>query len=122
MEQVNSAALVKSRKYGISFTSDKSITPQKLIKSIKEILENPIYKNNISKASKIVQSNDGKQTFYYWLNYVLDIGYEHLIIPGVIHYSWYQIFNFDILFVAISILVIGIIVFLWIIKRIISKC
>lgn len=122
IDQVNSAALGKSRKYGISFTSDKSITPQKLIESIKEILDNPIYKNNISKASKIVQSNDGKQTFYYWLNYVLDIGYEHLIIPGVIHYSWYQIFNFDILFVAISILVIGIIVFLWIIKRIISKC
>ena len=121
IDQVNSAALVKSRQYGISFTSDKSITKEKLIESIKEILDNPIYKENITKASQIVKDNNGKETFYYWLNYVLDNGYEHLIIPAVLQYNSFQIFNYDILVVLMVVLIISMLIFLWIVKRSLCK-
>ena len=121
IDQVNSAALVKSRQYGISFTSDKSITKEKLIESIKEILDNPIYKENITKASQIVKDNNGKETFYYWLNYVLDNGYEHLIIPAVLQYNSFQIFNYDILVVLMVIIIISMLIFLWIVKRSLCK-
>lgn len=110
IDQVNSAALVKYRKYGIAFTSDRSMTKEALIESIKDIIENKEYKENILKASKIVRSNDGKESFYYWLNYVIDYGYDHLIIDSIINKKWYQLFGIDILavvFVFFLIFIIG---------------
>ena len=42
-----------------------------MISAIKEVLYNKKYKENVSKGPKIVRENDGKESFYYWLNYVL---------------------------------------------------
>ena len=71
IDQVNSAALVHAREYGIAFTKEKDITKETMISAIKEVLYNKKYKENVSKGPKIVRENDGKESFYYWLNYVL---------------------------------------------------
>ena len=40
IDQVNSAALVHAREYGIAFTKEKDITKETMISAIKEVLYN----------------------------------------------------------------------------------
>ena len=68
----------------------KEWTKSKLDKAITEIIANSLYKEEIIKGTKIIKENDGRDTFYYWINYVLENEYEYLLIPGLSKYHTYQ--------------------------------
>ena len=122
IDQVNGAVLVKTRKYGIGFTSENSITKEGIIEAIHELMTNPIYSQEILKGSEIVREKNGRDSFYYWLHYVLDYGYEHLIIPGFENYSHFQMYNFDVLCVVFIMVIIFVCLFFWIIYKMIGLC
>ena len=117
IDQVNSAALVKARNFGISFMKEKEISKESLIKAIKEILSNPIYKSNVTEGSKIVKEQDGKEAFYYWLNYAIETGYDHLILPSVLSYSSFELFNQDIILVLGIFILFGVFISFFSVKK-----
>ena len=99
IDQVNGAVVVDYRKLGIGITSDRDITYVKLTDSINRILSEEQFINNCKVASKYVKAKDGKETFYYWLDYILSHGTKHLIISSELTYSLYQIHNVDVFLV-----------------------
>jgi len=95
----------------------KKVTKANLIISINEIMTNEKYNQNCERLSKIVQEHDGKKTFYYWLNFIVEIGYEHLLISAVLEENWIKLNNADVGFVwFIIFLCLG-----WILKKILGK-
>lgn len=96
IDQVNTSVLVAYRKYGFGVTRDAEVTYDFFVNSIQEIISNPIYKQNCLLAQKLVREVDGKEVFYYWLNYILEYGYEHLLVPALKDYSYIQLYNLDV--------------------------
>lgn len=108
LDQTNGAAAVGYRKAGISITEEKNFNKENLHASIVKILSEKIYKENCERISKYVKVKDGKKTFYFWLNYVFEVGYEHLLVKPYLSYSHFQKYNLDIMlffFVIICVLV-----------------
>lgn len=97
LDQTNGAAAVGYRKAGISITDEKNFTKENLIGSIRKILNDPVYTENCQRISKYVKVKDGKKIFYYWLNYVYEVGYEHLLVKPYLNYSHFQKYNLDIM-------------------------
>ena len=97
LDQVNGAAAIAYRNLGIAITRISEVTFDNLEKSIKQLLSNEeVYKRNCLQAQKFVQAVDGKATFYYWLNYISENGYEHLLIPSYSEYNYIELYNLDI--------------------------
>jgi UDP:flavonoid glycosyltransferase YjiC (YdhE family) len=96
IDQVNGAVLANSRKIGIGITREEQITVKKLIESISAVVSDKIYKENVKSASGLVKDKDGKETFYFWLNYIMEFGYEHLLVPAYSHYSFIELYNIDL--------------------------
>jgi hypothetical protein len=115
IDQVNTAAMVKTREIGISFFSLKEINSQNLIPAIKSLLEDGNkYLKNTEKMSEILKNNKpATEEFSYWLEYGLNFGFEHLIIKAYSHYESFQFFNLDIILCFI----LFIFLICWIIKK-----
>lgn len=103
IDQVNGAVTVEYRQLGVGITRDKDITLNKMTHSLEEVLNNPKYKTNCQQASLFVREKDGKEVFYYWLNYTLAHGYEHLLVPSYMEYSVIQLYNIDVFAVWLGI-------------------
>lgn len=96
IDQVNGAVMVNTRKIGVGITREYQITVKNLIESIQTILSDDDYVKNVIYASGLIKDKDGKETFYYWLNFVMDFGYEQLLVPAYSQYNFIEINNIDI--------------------------
>lgn len=97
IDQINGAAVVGYRKVGISTTNVKDINKEFITKSLRSILQDPTYMENCEKMSALVKKHNGKEKFYYWLNYVIEVGYEHLLVKANLSMNHFQKYNIDIL-------------------------
>ncbi len=114
IDQTNGATVVGYRKAGISITDEKYFTKEKLVLSIKKVLSNPVYKENCQRISKYVRIKDGKNIFFFWLNYIFEVGSEHLSVKPYINYNHFQKYNMDIMMFFIFIICL----LIYIIRRI----
>ena len=117
-DQINNIHLILYKEYGLGFKKINEFSINKIIEYIKEILYNEKYKNNCIKASEIIKRNNGKENFYYWLNYILNVGYEHLIIPSIKEKNTFKLYNYDILSTLTLIFILFSIISLFILKKI----
>jgi UDP:flavonoid glycosyltransferase YjiC (YdhE family) len=121
IDQVNGAVVVDYRKYGKGITKNSEITKENLIAYIQEVMGNPIYKKNCLFAQKLVHEKDGKETFYYWLNYTIEYGYEHLLVPAYTEYSFIELYNIDVILVIASLIYILYLIIIFLIKKLFKK-
>ena len=117
-EQINNIHLILYREFGLGFKKINEVSINKIIEYIKEILNNEKYKNNCIKASEIIQRNNGNENFNYWLNYILNVGYEHLIIPSIKEQNTFKLYNYDILSTLTFIFILFSIISLFILNKI----
>jgi glucuronosyltransferase len=103
IDQINNAVIVNYRKYGHGITSENDITVNNLIPMVKDLLENEEFKINCQQAAKFIKHEDGKQKFYYWLNYVFENGYSHLLIPTYSTFNFIQLQNIDVVLVFLTV-------------------
>ena len=104
IDQVNGAVVVDYRKLGKGIMKNSDLTKENLIAYISELLSNQVYTDNCKFAQKLVKEKSGKETFYYWLNYTLEYGYEHLLIPAYSDYNFLELHNVDIIFILVCII------------------
>lgn len=106
LDQLNTCAYVKEKKFGIAIMNRKDVTTENLIKAIRAS-ETEFIRKNILKYSKILKSNENpRKVFHYWLEYGLEFGYEHLIVNAYKNLNSLQLFNYDIIAVWILIFAI----------------
>jgi len=119
LDQVNTAGMVKTRETGISFFSQKDITPENLIPAIKDILEDDNkYLRNTEKMSEILKVNKpATEEFSFWLEYGFNFGYDHLIIKAYSHLESFQFYNIDIILCFILLICL----IIWFIKKLILR-
>jgi hypothetical protein len=122
IDQVNGAVMVEYRKYGKAITSNSDITNENLIRLISLVMNDDSFKTNCVFASKLVKEKDGKETFHFWLNYSLEFGYEHLLIPAYSKLNFFQLYNVDVGLTYLFIFYIIWKLFFWVLKRIFRKC
>jgi hypothetical protein len=115
IDQVNTAAMVKTREIGISFFSQKDVNSENITPAIKSLLEDGNkYIKNTEKMSDILKMNKpATEEFSYWLEYGLIFGFDHLIVNAYSYYESYQFFNIDVIFCFILIIFL----ILWFIKK-----
>jgi UDP:flavonoid glycosyltransferase YjiC (YdhE family) len=101
IDQINTAVIVNERKYGYGITNENDITIDKLIPMIKDLLENKEYNVNCLQAARFIKHEDGKEKFYYWINYIMENGYSHLLIPAYSNFSFIHLQSLDIIIVLI---------------------
>ena len=102
-DQPYNAVRLVNRRYGQALDL-KNDTPEKMIEIIQEVLENPVYTENIKNASEIYKAlPKANETVAYWVDHVLRFGSDHLR-PSYIDMPLYQFFMLDILtFLAVII-------------------
>ncbi|ALC42052.1 CG4302, partial [Drosophila busckii] len=86
------------------------ITEEELRSALTELLENPKYKQNVKRASKVFRDRplSGMDTAMYWINYVIEHrGAPHMIAAGV-DLSFIQFYMLDIMAIALAIMVLPI--------------
>jgi len=120
IDQTNGAIAVEYRKAGISITEESKLSKENLQNSLKQILEDSVYQENCQMISRYVKIKDGKEIFYFWLNYVFEVGYEHLLVKSYLNHNHFQKYNVDImlfiLFVICLVLYTAKKIFFWIFK------
>lgn len=121
IDQINGASNINYRKLGIGITKDSEVNVKNIISYLDAILYDPIYKENCIIASKLLKTQDGRETFYYWINYIFDIGYEHLLIPSYSHYSYIEQYNVDVMIVWLIILFLILKFLIYVLKKLIFK-
>jgi hypothetical protein len=106
LDQLNTCAYIKEKKFGIAIMNRKEVTSNNLVKAIENV-ETDFIRQNIKKYSRILKSNDNpRKVFHYWLQYGFDYGYEHLIVSAYKHLNDYQLFNYDIILIWVFIFAI----------------
>ncbi|XP_017087037.2 UDP-glycosyltransferase UGT5-like [Drosophila bipectinata] len=83
----------------------RTFTADELRSSLLELLENPKYRDNIKKASKIFRDRplSAMDTAMYWINYVIEHrGAPHLVSVGV-ELPWYQFYLLDVIGLALAV-------------------
>ena len=121
IEELNNINLIKNKKFGFGFLIKNQVSKNKIIEYINEILNNEDFKTNCLKASEIIKNCDGKENFYYWLNYIMNIGYEHLVIPSSRELNLFKQNNYDILTALMFFLLLFGGIWYFIIYKIIKK-
>jgi UDP:flavonoid glycosyltransferase YjiC (YdhE family) len=121
IDQVNGAVVVDYRKLGKGISKNSDLTKENLIAYISELLSNPVYTENCKFAQKLVKEKPGKETFYYWLNYTLEFGYEHLLIPAYSEYNFIELYNVDIIFLLVCLVALLFCMVNWSLKKLYMK-
>ncbi|XP_063705261.1 UDP-glycosyltransferase UGT5-like [Culicoides brevitarsis] len=120
-DQFTNAKRVEARGLGKRLEIEK-ITSDILEETINEIIENPMYKENVAKLGQIVKDEPMKPTekAVFWTEYVIrHKGAKHLEYPGV-HVPTYQLYYLDVIAAYLVILIILTIV-LYFFTKLISK-
>ncbi len=95
-DQKYNAGRVNSGGYGQS-VNPYDFTAEEFYEKMQEVINNPIYKENIKKCSRIVHSMPSPQeTLVFWVNHILEFGGKHLR-PASTDMPYYQIFMWDVL-------------------------
>lgn len=99
--------------YGLALDL-RRFTEEEFRNSLKELLENPKFRNNTERASRIFRDRPlgAMETAMYWIEYVIEHkGAPHLVTAGV-HLPWYQFYLLDVIglvllsvFIMVSVLV-----------------
>ncbi|EDW56595.1 UDP-glucuronosyltransferase 2C1 [Drosophila sechellia] len=97
----------------------RKVTVEELRGLLLELIENPKYRNNIKKASRIFRDRPlgAMDTAMYWINYVIEHrGAPHLVAAGV-HLPWYQFYLLDIVGLALAVILLPIVALILICRR-----
>ncbi|EDW91278.2 UDP-glycosyltransferase UGT5 [Drosophila yakuba] len=97
----------------------RKVTVEELRGLLLELIENPKYRNNIKKASRIFRDRPlgAMDTAMYWINYVIEHrGAPHLVSAGV-QLPWYQFYLLDIAGLAIAVILLPIVALILICRR-----
>lgn len=94
-DQPYNAKRSESRGYSISLSLDK-FTTEELIQTVRELVSNSSYKQNIAKGSRVFRNKPmtPKQRAAYWVDYAIENGAEHLRSHGV-DIEWYKFLMLD---------------------------
>ena len=106
LDQINNAVIVEYRNIGIKITDEKDINVEFLKNSIRELLNNELFKKNVKILSIIVKEQRPKKKFFYWVNYILTYGYENLVVKSFANRSFVQINNLDVICFLLLVLAI----------------
>ncbi|KAH8320698.1 hypothetical protein KR067_007249, partial [Drosophila pandora] len=97
----------------------RKLTAAELRHSLMELLENPTFRNNMKKASKVFRDRplSAMDTAMYWIDYVIEHrGAPHLVSVGV-ELPWYQFYLLDVIGLALAIILLPILVLLFIFRK-----
>ncbi|KAH8290216.1 hypothetical protein KR054_001101, partial [Drosophila jambulina] len=86
----------------------RKVTEEELRETLVELIENPKYRNNMQKASKVFRDRplSAMDTAMYWINYVIEHrGAPHMVSAGV-QLPWYQFYLLDIVGLALVLILL----------------
>jgi UDP:flavonoid glycosyltransferase YjiC (YdhE family) len=97
VDQPYNIRFIESQGYAITMNFE-SLTTDKLVSNIRQILTNPSYVANVKKASAILKDRPmtPRQTVAYWIEHVMKHGHQHLR-PHATDLAWYEYFMVDVL-------------------------
>jgi len=84
----------------------RTVTEKELRYSLTELLENPKYRDNMKRASKIFRNRplDAMDTAMFWIDYVIEHrGAPHMVSAGL-DLPWYQFILLDIIAIALALI------------------
>ncbi|KAM8714200.1 hypothetical protein ACLKA7_014355 [Drosophila subpalustris] len=82
----------------------RSVTEEELRYSLTELLENPKYRDNMKRASKIFRNRPlgAMDTAMFWIDYIIEHrGAPHMVSAGL-DLPWYQFYLLDIIALALA--------------------
>ncbi|XP_052842196.1 UDP-glycosyltransferase UGT5 [Drosophila gunungcola] len=110
----------QGKKAGYALGLDyRTVTVEELRGMLLELIENPKFRNNMRKASRIFRDRpqSAMDTAMYWINYVIEHkGAPHLVSAGV-QLPWYQFYLLDIVALAVALVLLPILVLFYICRR-----
>jgi len=102
----------EGKKAGYALGLDyRTVTVEELRGLLLELIENPKYRNNIKRASRVFRDRPlgAMDTAMYWINYVIEHrGAPHLVAAGV-ELPWYQFYLLDIVALALAAILLPIV-------------
>ncbi|XP_016953639.1 UDP-glycosyltransferase UGT5 [Drosophila biarmipes] len=101
----------------------RTVSVEKLRGLLLELIENPKYRNNMKRASRVFRDRPlgAMDTAMYWINYVIEHrGAPHLVAAGV-ELPWYQFYLLDIVALALAAILLPIAALILICRRSSSK-
>jgi UDP:flavonoid glycosyltransferase YjiC (YdhE family) len=96
VDQPYNIRFIESQGYAIMMDFE-SLTTEKLVSNIRQILTNPSYTANVKKASAILKDRPmtSRQTVAYWIEHVIKYGHQHLR-SHAMDLAWYEYFMVDV--------------------------
>ncbi|KAH8263949.1 hypothetical protein KR038_010325, partial [Drosophila bunnanda] len=97
----------------------RNVTEGELRESLLQLIENPKYRKNMEKASKVFRDRplSAMDTAMYWINYVIEHrGAPHIVSAGV-HLPWYQFYLLDIVGLALALILLPTLLLLLVCRR-----
>jgi hypothetical protein len=127
IDQLNTAGLVRARDVGIVISRQADITVENISNHLDVILieesKGNKYIENCKKVAHVMRANEpATKTFNYWINHVFEVGYEHMLIKAYTQYAWWEIYNFDLLALAILTFLIILKTLKWIFIKMFCTC
>ncbi len=97
-EQVGNGARAEAKKHGKLYDW-QTVTSEQLYGGMKELIENPEYKQNVKRCAEIINDlPDAKKELVFWVNHILKFGGAHLRPPaadmGVIEFFMIDVIAF----------------------------
>ena len=95
-DQFYNAERMRSKQYGLVM-GFVSIETDAFVELVKEVVDNPVYKDKISRASQIFRSrsNTPSERAAYWIDHVLQYGSDYMRSVGP-SLPWYAYFGVDV--------------------------
>jgi hypothetical protein len=106
IDQVTTSCYVKDHEFGIAIVDKNEVTTANLINGITEILKpGNKYIENSKKYQQLLKSNrNPREEYHYWLQYGLKHGYSSLHINAYKDLYSFQLYNYDILLLFVSVI------------------
>ena len=110
-DQFHNAEIMKNKHYGL-YMPLLSIESKQLEDMISEVISNPVYKNNITKASKIFHSRPEtpRDRAAFWVDHVMKYGGEYMQSIGQ-SLPWYIYFGFDVYSFLLTVFILFSVIF-----------
>lgn len=86
----------------------RTVTEEELRNSLTELLDNPKYKDNMKRASRIFRDRpmNAMDTAMFWIDYIIEHrGAPHMVSAGL-DLAWYQFYLLDIVAIALACILI----------------
>ncbi|KAL7735231.1 hypothetical protein ACLKA6_016140 [Drosophila palustris] len=88
----------------------RTVTEEELRYSLTELLDNPKYRDNMKRASKIFRNRplSAMDTAMFWIDYIIEHrGAPHMVSAGL-DLPWYQFYLLDIIAIALALILLPI--------------